>query len=159
MTAIIRSGWGLLINLPLLLFLHSVVSQKGYPCMQHRSLPFFIPLSVSTLFQKKTDDTNWCQPTLMSNYTSWRGQKHRSHISDLSLSGCSCKHHLQFTLRMCIEFMWQGFGSSEGLQGWLLWELISSCPHVEQSQFQVALRWTQHRPKLSKSVMLVVPLW
>lgn len=79
MIAIIGRGLGLQIDLPLLQFFLSVVTQKGYPCIQNRNLPFLIPQRVSHLFQKKAEVTHWGQPHLMGSHTSWKGQKHRNH--------------------------------------------------------------------------------
>jgi len=51
---------------------------------------------------------------------------------------------------------WQGFGGG-GAVG-MVSVRRDRDPEVEQSQFQTALKWTCHCPKLSPSVMLVAPL-
>lgn len=48
--------------------------------------------------------------------------------------------------------MWQGLGNGcGGLQGWLLWEDIRSCPHVGQTQLQQTPEGTWHWPKQYQS--------
>jgi len=46
-----------------------------------------------------------------------------------------------------------------GLLGWLLWDKTRVCPHVRQSQFQLALKQTHHWSKLRPSALPVVSLW
>lgn len=49
--------------------------------------------------------------------------------------------------KSCVVRFWQ-WGV---LQGWILWEGSRSFPHVQESQFQTAIRWTHHWEKLCLS--------
>lgn len=77
-------------------------------------------------------------------------------ISLLTSVICILIEFNNWKFHLCVGFKWQIF--SYRRTSWLASVRDQSCPHVRESQLQLALRQTHCCPKLSPSVMLVVPL-